>query len=338
MRKIGMLVMVFIVAMTQMGLAQKYQIKFATLAPDGSTWMNVMQEYDQAVRAQSQGQLGFKIYAGGVSGDEKDVLRKIRLGQLHSAGFTGVGMGEILPEVRILDSPFLFRNYQEVDYINQKFYDKFARAFEKNGYILLGWAEVGFVYVFTTKPVRTLADMKNVKMWMWEGDPVAEATFKAFGLSPIPLSVINVMTALQTGMVDGVYISPLAAIALQWFTKVKYMMEVPLALSSGAVLVSKSMYDKLSPELQEILLQNGQQYMQKLMDLSRRDNEQSIETLRKEGIQIVSIPDKETLEKFYATGYKARRLMVGKLFSQELLEEVEKALEAFRNQPGNEKI
>lgn len=315
---------------TATSFGQKYQIKFASLAPDGSTWMNVMREFDQAIREQTNGELGFKIYPGGVAGDEKDVLRKIRLGQLHSAGFTGVGLGEIYSEVRIFDSPFLFRNYEEVDFIQQKFFDKFAQGFEKNGFVLLGWADVGFVYVYTNSPVKTLDDMRAVKMWMWEGDPVAEATFKAFGIKPIPLSVIDVMTALQTGMVNSVYISPLAIIALQWFTKVKYMMAVPLADAAGAVLISKAMFDKIPPTYQEMLLSNAKKYFQRLMTLSRADNARSIETLKQNGIQIIAAPPADQLRSFYETGKEARRMMVGKLYPLELVEEVEQALAEFR--------
>ncbi len=309
---------------------QKYQIKFASLAPDGSTWMNVMREFDKAIREQTNGELGFKIYPGGVAGDEKDVLRKIRLGQLHSAGFTGVGLGEIYSEVRIFDSPFLFRNYEEVDFIQQKFFDKFAQGFEKNGFVLLGWADVGFVYVYTNSLVKTLDDMKKVKMWMWEGDPVAEATFKAFGINPIPLSVMDVMTALQTGMVNGVYISPLAIIALQWFTKIKYMMEVPLADAAGAVLISKAMYDKIPAPYQSILVSNAQKYFGQLMKLSREDNARSIATLKQNGIQLIPAPPADQLQMFYEKGKEARRLMAGKLYSLELVEEVEQALLEFR--------
>jgi len=156
MKKIFTLMIVIIILLNASYVfAQKYKIKFATLAPDGSTWMNVMREFDQAIRKETNGELGFKIYPGGVAGDEKDVLRKIRLGQLHSAGFTGVGLGEVNPEVRIFDSPFLFRNYDEVDFIQQKFFDKFARGFEQNGYVLLGWADVGFVYIYTNSPVNS---------------------------------------------------------------------------------------------------------------------------------------------------------------------------------------
>jgi len=316
-------------------LAQEIKIKFATLAPEGSTWMKVMKEFDRAVRQQSNGRLGFKIYAGGILGDEKDVLRKIRLGQLHAAGFTGVGMGEILPEVRILDCPFLFRSYDEIDYINTKFYQRFARGFEKKGYVLLSWAEVGFVYVFSKSPIRSIEDMRKIKMWIWEGDPVAEATFKAFDLHPFPLSVIDVMPALQANMIDGVYTSPLAAIALQWFTKVKYMMELPLANSAGAVLISKRKYDQLSPDLQKILSENARHYMAKLITLSRKDNAKAIETLKKSGINIVPISNKKTMLQYEEIGKKARRLLVGKLFSQQLLTEVETALAEYRAKHSN---
>ncbi len=315
---------------TSLSYSQKYKIKFASLAPNGSTWMNVMRELDQAIREQTNGEMGFRIYPGGVAGDEKDVLRKIRIGQLHSAGFTGVGLGEIFPEVRIFDSPFLFRNYEEVDFIHNKFFDQFANGFEKKGYILLGWADVGFVYIYTNYPVKTLSDMKNVKMWMWEGDLVAESTFKALGLNPIPLSIIDVMTALQTKMVDGVYISPLAIIALQWFTKVKYMMEVSLADAAGAVLISKKMFNKLPPEYQEVLMSNSQKYFTKLMKLSREENQRSIETLKQHGINLVPAPPDREMQSFYEAGKKARRMMVPKLYSLELVEEVEQSLIDYR--------
>lgn len=322
--------LVILIAIPFITFSQKYTIKFASLAPEGSTWLNVMKEYDAAVRKESNGKLGFKIYAGGVLGDDKTVLRKIRLGQLHSAGFTGVGLGEILPEVRILDSPFFFRNYDEVDFMIDKFYDKFSRAFEEKGYVLLGWAEVGFVYVFSQKPIQTKADMDGVKMWMWEGDPVAKATFDAMKIAATPLSVIEVMTALQTGMLNAVYISPLAAIAMQWFTKAKYMMELPLADSNGAVVISKKKFDKIPTGLQQILLKNGRIYLKKLIKLSREDNAKAIETLKKNGIKITPAPPEAAQKQFEEDGKKARRLLVGKLYSQELLTEFENALAKYR--------
>ena len=310
---------------------QQYIIKFATVAPEGSTWMNVMKEYDQAIRKESGGHLGFKMYPGGVQGDEKDLLRKIKLGQLQSAGVTGNGLTTVAPKARILDSPFLFKSYDEVDNIYKIFYKEFNQAFEENGFVNLGWAEVGFVYIFTNTPIKTTDDMKGVKMWMWEGDPIAEKAFSALGIHPIPLSITDVLTSLQTRLIDGVYTSPLAAIVLQWFSRVKFMLDVPLADASGAVILSKKKFDELPPDLQEILLRNGKKYMQKLTQQSRMDNAKSIETLKKNGITVIRPPSDKAVASYDEIGKQARRALVGKLFPEELLNRVENAVAEYRN-------
>lgn len=316
--------------------AQQYTIKFATLAPEGSTWMNVMREYDAAVRKESGGRLGFKIYAGGVQGEDKDVIKKIRIGQLHSAGFTGVGLGEIAPKVRILDSPFLFDTYKEVDHIYEQMQKEFDNAFADKGFILLGWAEVGFVYVFTNTPVRTASEMNGVKMWMWEGDPVAEVTFKAFGINAIPLSVVDVLTSLQTGLINGVYVSPYAAVALQWNTRVRHMLGLPLADACGAVVVSRKMYDTLPADLQEILTRNGKTFMRRLTEKSREENAAAIQTMKKSGISVTEVNSPKTLEEYARLGKQARQSLVGRLYDQEFLSRVEKlVLDLRKNSAGS---
>jgi len=310
--------------------AQEFTIKFASLATEGSTWMNVMKEYDAAIRKESSGRMGFKIYAGGVQGEDKDVMRKIRLGQLHSAGMTGVGVGEISSKLRILDAPFLFNNYAEVDHFQKVFENELNQEFVKNEFILLGWAEVGFVYVLTNKPVRSVADMNGVKMWAWEGDAIAEAAFRALGISPIPLSVVDVLTSLQTGLINGAYTSPLAAVVLQWNTRVKYMLNVPLADASGAVVVSKKKFDTLPADMQEILLRNGRKYLSVLTNRSREENAAAIQTMKKNGVQIIEVNAAAILQEFASIGKKARQSLVGKLFDQDFLNRVEKTVTDFR--------
>lgn len=316
--------------------AQEYTIKFATIAPEGTTWMNVMKEYDAAIRKESGGRLGFKIYAGGVQGDEKTVLRKIRVGQLQSGGFTGVGMGEIAPKVRILDSPFLARTEEEIDLLYRDFGKDFEKAFEDGGYVLLGWAEVGFVHVFTSTPIKKSEDLKGIKMWTWEGDPIAETAFRTLGINPIPLSVIDVMTSLQTGLIDAFYTSPYAAIALQWFARVKYMVEVPLADAAGAVLVSKKFYDQLPKDLQEILIRNGRLYISKLTKLSRKENADAIRELKKRGIVTLSATERD-LQEYVEVGSRSRRALVGKMYTEEFLNRVEKAIADFRRSKSGSK-
>lgn len=309
--------------------AQQYSIKFATLAPEGSTWIKVMRDLDTAVRAESGGRLGFKLYPGGVAGDEKDVIRKIRLGQYGGGGFTGVGIGEVAKKVRILDAPLFFRTYDEVTFIRQKYERDFEQSLEEGGFVLLGWAEVGFVYVFSNKLVRSFSDLKSMKPWMWEGDPIAQAAYQAIGVSPVPLSITDVMTSLQTGMIDAVYSSPYALVALQWFTRVSYAMTQPLADALGAAIVSKRIFDSLPDDLKSILLTNSRKYIDSLTLSSRQDNAKAIETLKQRGIRFVQAPG-EIAAEFDSIGRKARRLLVGTLYSQEFLDDVESSLQGFR--------
>ncbi len=309
--------------------SQKYTIRFATVAPEGSTWMNIMKEYDAQIRKESGGQMGFKLYSGGVAGDEKDVIRKIRLGQYHAAGFTGVGMGEITKKVRILDAPFLFKSYGEIDHIYSKFDQELSNSFLDNGFVLLGWAEVGFVYVFTNTPINKSSDLKNTKMWVWQGDPVAESAFKAIGITPIPLALTDVFTSLQTGLINGFYTSPLAGISMQWFTKAKYILDVPLANSAGSILIAKSMWDKMPEDLRNILIKNGRQYMRKLTEQSRKDNEKSLKIMQQKGLTLIK-PDQKTLKEYETIGYNARKSLSGSLIPADLVQRVEKSLDDYR--------
>ena len=322
---LGCLALACVLPMT----AQQFTIKFATLAPEGSTWLRVMRDFDKAVREDSGGRLGFKLYPGGVAGDEKDVIRKIRLGQYNGGGFTGIGIGEVAKKVRILDAPLLFRNYDEVDYIIQKYEKDFAEALEEGGFVLLGWAEVGFVYVFSDRLLTSLEELKNSKAWMWEGDPIAQAAYKAIGVSPVPLSITDVMSSLQTGMINAIYSSPYALIALQWFTRVGYASTQPLADALGAAIISKKVFDSLPDDLKTLLLANARKYIGRLTPSSRQDNAKAIETLKRRGM-VFTQPPKDLAARSESLGAEARRLLVGTLFTKEFLDEVEGALGSFR--------
>lgn len=305
-------------------------VKFASLAPDGSTWMNAMKQFTTETTAKTEGRVKFKIYAGGVSGDEKDVVRKIRLGQLHAGGFTGVGIGEVAPEARLLDTPFLFKNAKEIDHVYKTMDADFRKIFESRGYVLLGWAEVGNVNIFSNAPITRPEDMKNVKMWIWEGDPIAEATFAALKIKPIPLSITDVMSSLQTGMINGVYGSPLSVIALQWFSRMKYVFALPLTNASGAVLISKKIFDTLTPADQKTMLALGDKYFRALTLQSRKENDQSIGILKKKGLSFTEPASPAVTAELEKSGEQARQALVGKLYSKELLDKVENALKAFR--------
>ncbi|MFO1518254.1 MAG: TRAP transporter substrate-binding protein DctP [bacterium] len=309
--------------------AAEHEIKFSVLAPEGSTWVNMMKEMDKELQTASGGKLAFKIYAGGVSGDEKDVIRKMRIGQIHAAGLTGVGLGDIVPSVRVLELPMLFKNYQESDYVKSKLQKEFETQFDQKGYVLLGWAEAGFVNIFSNKPIKSKADMAGTKWWAWEGDPLVKAMYETLGIVPTPLALPDVLTSLQTNLIDAVYGPPLGVIALQWFTKTKYMTDLNLANSTGALVMSKAEFAKLPPDLQALLKTTAAKYSGKLIQAIRQDNARSVDTLKKNGIQMVPVApaDKAELEKI---SLEVRPKLVGKLYSQDLLNRVQGYIDEFR--------
>lgn len=301
--------------------AAEHEIKLSVLAPEGSTWVKEMEAMNQELQAKSGGKLALKIYAGGVSGDEKDVLRKMRIGQVHAAAFTGVGLGQIVPSVRILELPMLFRSYQEVDYVKGKLQPEFEKQFDANGFVLLGWAEAGFVNIFSNKPIANKEDMKGVKMWAWEGDPLVKAMYETLGIVPIPLALPDVLTSLQTKLIDGVYGPPLGVIALQWFTKVQYMTEANLANSTGGLLISKAQFAKLPPDLQALLKETGAKYGAQLVQKIRAENTSAIATLKKNGIQMVAV-DPKAKEEMIQLSEAVYPKLAGNLYPAALLARV----------------
>ena len=267
---------------------EAYVLKFATLAPQGSTWMNIITDWANKVEKESRGRLKFKLYGGGVMGDEPDVLRKIRFGQLHGGAMTGHGIGYIYSPARVLEIPFLFRSYDEVDHVRAQLMPEIREGFHRNDFELLGWMEVGFIQLFSRVPIYSIDDMKKRRIWLWQGDPLGTAFFAASGLSPISLPITEVFTSLSTGLIDTTIAPPLGAIALQWFTKTPYMTDIPVMDGIGGLIVSRKFFDGLPKDLQQLLRRTGEEAGARLLVETRRDNEKSLAVLKQHGITFTS--------------------------------------------------
>ena len=300
----------------------RYVIKFATVAPEGSTWMKQMRTITQAIEDETNGRVIFRIYAGGVAGDELEILKKIRMRQLQCAAFSGVGFGKILPEVRVLDLPFLFRSYEEVDRALRRLKPYFSQHFREKGFILLNWAEVGNVYVFSKRPIRVVGDFRKSKAWSWAGDPIAKETFSALGVTPITLPVTDVTTALSTGLVDTVYAPPLGLLALQWHPYVKYMNALPFAHSTGALLLSSRTWEKLPQQLGKFISSEFEKSMSTMTSQLRQQNEEAIDVLKNHGITIIPEPTGQALQKFDAIHRRVASALSGKIYSYSLLKQL----------------
>ncbi|HEX9592062.1 MAG TPA: TRAP transporter substrate-binding protein DctP [bacterium] len=310
--------------------ARTFVLKFASLAPEGSTWQNGLQAAADEIQERSEGRLIFRMYPGGVAGDEKDVLRKIKIGQLHGAAFTGVGLGEICPSVRVMEVPFFFHNYDEVDYVSRDLMPRFAEGFDRNGFKLLGWMEVGFIQFFSKHPIHSLDELRQSKIWMWEGDPLAEAFFAASEIHPVPLSITEVLTSLSTNLIDTVYASPLGAIALQWASKVSYMSEVPMANGIAGVVVSRQFFDRLPADLKTLLEEVLKRHCRTLVERTRVDNQKSMEVMKERGIAVTFDRNSLDQQEVDTIQHRAIARLVGSLFTQDLVDEVSGSLREYR--------
>lgn len=310
--------------------AASITIKIATIAPEGSTWMDVSHEYENYVKEHTNGAVKFTMYAGGVMGDEPEVIRKIKLGQLQAGGFSGMGLGKVVPEVRVLELPLLFKTYDEVDYVLGKLDKTLRKLFDDKGFVLLGWAEQGFIYVFTNKPVYQLDDLSGVKMFVWAGDNFAKIIFDSLEvLTPIPVAVPEVLSSLQTGLINAFYNTPLGAVALQWYPHVKYMINIPFTYGTGAIILDKKAFQTYPPEVRTALLEGGRIIFPKLMAAARRDNAQFLKDLPREGVTFIN-PDpgiEPEMKKKMDVAYKK---LTGVFFPDWLLSAVKETVYEYR--------
>jgi TRAP-type C4-dicarboxylate transport system substrate-binding protein len=292
--------------------------------------MKAMRGLEAVIKEKSRGDVAFRIYAGGVAGDELDVLRKMRIGQIHAAAFSGVGFGGILPMVRVLDLPFLFRGYQEIDKVHEELEEFFGRHFLDKGFVLLSWAEVGNVHLFSQQPIRKVADIARMKVWTWSGDPIAKETFSRMGTSPIPLSIADVITSLNTGMIDTVYGPPLGAVALQWHRYLKFMTSLPLAHSTGALLIKADSFKRIPEEHSRMIKAEFKAAMVRLNKELREQTESAVQVIQKSGVTVTPMPSGPDLDAFYRIHDQVAARLAGDLFPKDLLERIYKILAPFR--------
>ena len=309
--------------------AKTVVIKLATLAPEGSPWIETFNAIAAEIRQKTGGQVRYKFYAGGVLGDEKDMLRKMHIGQIHGAALTSAGLSAIFNEMDVFQIPFLFESHDEVDFVLSQMDAFFRKGFDKNNYVLLGWSEGGFVRLLSTKPVATLADLRKLKVWTWEDAPITRLIFEEANVSAIPLTVPDVLVGLQTGLVDVVYAPPGGAISLQWFTKIRYITDVNLIYLIGAVVIKKKVFNKIEPAHQKIVMDVWQRQMAHLKQKIREENREAMQVMVNQGIKII-VPSKEQVAEFKKVSDKAIQRLSGETFSPKIRDEVSANIQTYR--------
>ncbi len=315
--------------------APQYLFKIASLAPAGSVWIEQFENFAKEVTEKTGGEVGFRIYPGGVMGDDQSMYRKMRVGQLQGGGFTMTGISTVVPDFRVLSIPFLFNSYQEVDYVTKGITPAFKQRFHDKGMEFIAMTEVGFIYAMSTKPISTIDTLVHSKNWSPSGDPVAEVYLSALGISPIQLSIPDVLTSLQSGLVETVYNSLYGSIVLQWFTKARYIADVPYGYAYGVFALDSAKFEKLPEQYKKAIQEAAQIHFPILLEKTRESNIESRRVLETRGCDFLKI-DTETLQIMRQKSEESVRSLVPQSLSKDIYDQVIRLRKEFREKPSTE--
>ena len=315
-------------------LSYAQEVKLGTLAPEGSPWHKIIQDMAEEWKAATPG-LKFKIFPGGVAGDEPDMVRKLRIGQLHMAALTGVGLSEIAPEFLALQMPMLLRTDEEMDYVREKMAPKFEKLLLDKGYVVLNWGEAGWTHFFGQKPIVTVADLKANKMMVWDANAGEIAAWKGAGVNPVPLAATDMHTGLKSGLINCFCTSALAALSFQWFGSAKEMSDMNWAPLVGATIIKAEKWAALDAKFHPALLKAAKTAGDQFRNETRKQSIVAVDTMKKHGLSVHSVPAEEVVvwEKAARGAWPA---LMGKSIPAELVAEIEKLRDEFRAQkpPG----
>ncbi|MGK2924248.1 MAG: TRAP transporter substrate-binding protein DctP [Lysobacterales bacterium] len=262
-------------------------LKIATIAPEGSSWMQDMRAGAKVIEANTNGRVKFKFYGGGVQGNDKQVQRKMRAGQLHGGTFTSGGMNQFQSDADLLSLPLLFDSIEEARYVREQLEADLRQRLEEAGYVNFGFAAAGFAHMMSNKPLRTLADLDGRKIWIPEGDRAGFAALRALGVAPVVMPVTDVMTGLQTDLLDSVAVPPVGAVVFQWHTRLKYVTDTPLAYIYGALLIDHKAFERLEADDRQVVREVMEGIYRKFDKYGVRDNEEAMQALLDSGLEQV---------------------------------------------------
>lgn len=310
--------------------ANAQTIKIATLAPEGTTWMVAMRAGAVEIKERTDGRVKFKFYGGGVQGNDKQVVRKMRIGQLHGGAFTSNALGVFQKDAQIYALPMLFNNIEEVTYVRERIDQRLRDLLEEAGYVNFGFAGGGFAHIMSKQPISNQADMQGLKVWVPDGDPMSYGAVKAMGVSPVTMPITDVLTGLQTELIDTIMGPPAGTIILQWNTAVSYITELPVAYIFAVLVIEKKIFDRLQPADQTIVREVMERVYLGFDEQGDADNKAAYKALLDDGMTVVK-PDVAQLDAWYRSVETSNHKLAGEgVVSVDLLNEIECYVSAYR--------
>jgi TRAP-type C4-dicarboxylate transport system substrate-binding protein len=310
--------------------AQEVVVKLGTLAPNGSTWHNLLKEMGERWAEASGGKVKLRIYAGGTQGSEGDMVRKMAVGQLQAAAITNVGMHDIVKEPQAVSAPGMIESEAEFNAVFPKVEPELDKLLDQRGYVALHWSQIGFIRIFCTKPYRTPAEISDAKMFAWDGDPASVDAWKAAGFRPVVLSSTDVVPSLQTGMINCVANVPLYFLTARLFERASHMIDVPWGYLVGATLVKKETWNRIPADVRPKLLAIAHEIGARVDADVKKLNDDAIVAMKRQGLDVVQVDPRPWL----AAAEKAWPVVRGKVVPAAFFDEVVRDRDAYRASHG----
>ena len=306
------------------------QIKIATLAPQNSEWAEKFQKGSIEIQERTENRVKLKFYWGGAQGNAKKILQKIKIRQLHGGTFSPTDFQEVYPDLNIYGLPFLFKDFDEVDYVRDRVDNQLEQGFKNLGFNTYGFAGGGFAYILSNEPIREYEDLKNKKIWLPQGDLISYEAMRSLNLLPVPLPMTDVLTGLQTGLIDIVAIPPVVALALQWHTKVSYMTRVPVLYAMGFLAIDSKIINRINTDDRKVLNEVINRIYSEVDSNSQQDSENAYEALSKIGIQEIQFDGDEYQKLTDLLEEPTKKMANDGFYSLKLFNEIKMYIDDFR--------
>jgi len=289
------LLLVAVIVLASLPVQAAVTLKIATVTPENSDWMQQMRASAEEIKQRTGGRVKVKYYGGGVMGNDTKVLGRIRIGSLQGGAFTPTALAGQYADLNLYGLPLIFNSEEEAAYVRERLDGKLQQGLEAAGFVNFGFAGGGFAIVMSNSPVDELDDLKGKKVWVPEGDSISYASMEALSLSPVTLPLTDVLTGLQTGLIDIVAMSPIGALVLQWHTKIKYMTELPLVYTLGFMAVEKRAFSKIGADDQAIVREVMEATYRNFDEQNLKDNREARDVLINVGIKSVPFEEEKYL-------------------------------------------
>jgi len=287
------LVILFIFVFSTQLMGKKTIIKMATLAREGTKWHGMFVEMGQRWSEVTDGEVVLRIYPSGVVGDERDMIRKIRIGQIHAAAVTTEGLSELNQDIYSLIIPLLFDDWSDVDWIRDRLEDDLISGIEDNGFKLLTWTDVGWVKWFTKDPLKMPEDLKSMKIFNWAGEYRTFQLWKKGGFNAVQLASIDILSGLQTGLINSIATNPMVALAGQWFGIANKMLDMRWGLLTGGIVIDNRIWNRIDPEYREKMMEAVQEINEAQKEEGRYLDTEAIDVMQEYGLEVQTLSEEE---------------------------------------------